>query len=534
MIFLVGILLIPNAFTQDTSLPTWIKNNAGWWADGQIDDSSFVSSLQWLISNDVITIPPTEQGTGSGSNIIPDWIKNNAGWWADGQIDDQTFVTGIQHLIKNGIILIDEDNNLEKNLLETRKNIIKSLWKNEQLPLHVPQLIEANIEDETFSKLGHVKQIDRFTVNMKHGVNSVIFLIHPENQFRDELIIYHNGHMGIPHIEDSYYSKNTVRFFLERGYPVLVVSLPLHGINDRPAVTIDGDTIQFTGDHAEFEFVKTEEFNPLSYFFEPIAVTLNFLDKEHEFKKYHMMGLSAGGWATIVYAAIDERISTSFSVAGGVPIDHFKKAERGHWEFEEFTSIASYYDLYVLDTLGERKFIQIFNSHDPCCWGEGQDFGFKKLVQEKVSKLENSYYDLIVVNNSYHKFNPVTMWTIFTALDDENLEYFHNTPLRNINNDFSLISGENLSRDGANLRHADFSGSIIRTADFSDSDLTYSTFYLNTVFNADFSNSDLSFTDFSYSVIKEAVFDNTILRGTDFQFSKLENIDFRNSLLEDV
>ena len=25
---------------------------------------------------------------------VPDWIKNNAGWWADGTIDDGSFVSG--------------------------------------------------------------------------------------------------------------------------------------------------------------------------------------------------------------------------------------------------------------------------------------------------------------------------------------------------------------------------------------------------------------------------------------------------------
>ena len=39
---------------KDTVIPDWIKNNAGWWADGQIDDSSFVSGLQWLISNGIL------------------------------------------------------------------------------------------------------------------------------------------------------------------------------------------------------------------------------------------------------------------------------------------------------------------------------------------------------------------------------------------------------------------------------------------------------------------------------------------------
>jgi hypothetical protein len=52
-----------------------------------------------------MTIPPTEQGTGS-DNVIPDWIKSNAGWWADGQIDDSSFVSGLQWLISNGIMKI--------------------------------------------------------------------------------------------------------------------------------------------------------------------------------------------------------------------------------------------------------------------------------------------------------------------------------------------------------------------------------------------------------------------------------------------
>jgi len=40
----------------DQRVPAWIKNNAGWWADGQIDDGSFVSGLQWLISNGIMKI----------------------------------------------------------------------------------------------------------------------------------------------------------------------------------------------------------------------------------------------------------------------------------------------------------------------------------------------------------------------------------------------------------------------------------------------------------------------------------------------
>ena len=91
--------------SSSSEIPGWIKNNAGWWADGQIDDGSFVSGIQWLISNGIMSIPPTEQGAGS-DDAIPSWIKNNAGWWADGQIDDNSFVSGLQWLISNGIMKV--------------------------------------------------------------------------------------------------------------------------------------------------------------------------------------------------------------------------------------------------------------------------------------------------------------------------------------------------------------------------------------------------------------------------------------------
>jgi len=42
--------------------------------------------------------------TSSQNNKIPDWIKNNAGWWAAGDIDDSSFVQGIQFLIKEGFM----------------------------------------------------------------------------------------------------------------------------------------------------------------------------------------------------------------------------------------------------------------------------------------------------------------------------------------------------------------------------------------------------------------------------------------------
>ena len=92
-----------------SSIPDWIKNNAGWWATNQIPDSTFLQGIQFLLNQGIIIIPETETTESSDSKEIPDWIKNNAGWWADGQIDDQTFIQGIQFLIKAGIIVVSDN-----------------------------------------------------------------------------------------------------------------------------------------------------------------------------------------------------------------------------------------------------------------------------------------------------------------------------------------------------------------------------------------------------------------------------------------
>jgi len=42
-------------------------------------------------------------------SLIPDWIKNNAGWWVDGKVDDTTFLNGIEFLVKNEIINISSE-----------------------------------------------------------------------------------------------------------------------------------------------------------------------------------------------------------------------------------------------------------------------------------------------------------------------------------------------------------------------------------------------------------------------------------------
>ncbi len=102
-----NLLLENSEVDPELAIPSWIKNNAGWWADGQIDDNAFVSGIQFLINEKILQIHHIGHDVVPDPELaIPSWIKNNAGWWADGQIDDNAFVSGIKYLIENGIVAI--------------------------------------------------------------------------------------------------------------------------------------------------------------------------------------------------------------------------------------------------------------------------------------------------------------------------------------------------------------------------------------------------------------------------------------------
>ena len=71
----------------------------------EISNSDFVSGVQYLIENEIISVPPTESAS-STSQHIPQWISQNAGWWSEGRISENEFVTVLQWLISNGVMTV--------------------------------------------------------------------------------------------------------------------------------------------------------------------------------------------------------------------------------------------------------------------------------------------------------------------------------------------------------------------------------------------------------------------------------------------
>ena len=100
--WMIGAIIVGD---PEPDVPEWVKNNAKWWGEGQINDSDFATGLEFLVKENVIDVPKNTQVESSESSI-PDWLRNTAKWWADGLLSDSEFLKGIEWMIKNGIITV--------------------------------------------------------------------------------------------------------------------------------------------------------------------------------------------------------------------------------------------------------------------------------------------------------------------------------------------------------------------------------------------------------------------------------------------
>ena len=93
--------------TGKIGIPFWIKDLAKMWINEPlVTDKDFARAIGYLIDREIIKIPYTEPGEETVSSI-PEWVKNNAGWWIEGKISDTEFTMALQYLVKTGIITVN-------------------------------------------------------------------------------------------------------------------------------------------------------------------------------------------------------------------------------------------------------------------------------------------------------------------------------------------------------------------------------------------------------------------------------------------
>ena len=153
-------------------------------------------------------------------------------------------------------------------------------------------------------------------------------------------MIYHQGHRG-PTENDL----NNIQHLINEGFYVLEISMPLIGYNGPPVEP-----------YLLMMILRSLD-RPMRFFLEPVAVGLNYIESEYDFDRIYMMGISGGGWTTVVYSALDPRIDASYPVAGSYPF--YLRNQLGGSSIGDFEQVnpdfyqnVSYIELYLLGAAG--------------------------------------------------------------------------------------------------------------------------------------------------------------------------------------
>ncbi len=249
-----------------------------------------------------------------------------------------------------------------------RKALIQFVWKSDTLPNSMPDEVASAPSPVPFESEA-ITNTQRLTRTMEYGLQTHAYL-YSTSKPKGCLLIYHSGHGEL-------FSKELIRLLwkrvVEAGCDVIYAAMPLEHHNPKPEVHTSLGPFWLSS-HAVLGLLKTDAFNPLKYFVDPVLAALNYAQQERgPYRSIFMVGLSGGGWTTTLYAALDTRIGASFPVAGSLPLSlrtFDPSSSMGDWEQagSGIGQIADYLDLYLLATEPSRTQLQLLNVNDPCCF----------------------------------------------------------------------------------------------------------------------------------------------------------------------
>ncbi len=280
-------------------------------------------------------------------------------------------------------------------LRQRREGLITYLWGVAALPVErMPDVIEATPPHDRYRHFGRQISMEQWTVRMDFGIDSRILVFTPHRQTKSITIIYQQGHEG-----DITHGTKVIRFLLSQGFRVVALAMPLLGTNSQPTVNLRRHGQVQLQDHDYLKLLDHEYgIHSVRFFVEPVLACVNRL-RATSAATIAMLGSSGGGWTTTLYAAIDDRITMSFPVAGSLPFSLRKKGELADYEnhVPELYDLANYPELHVLGANGEkRRQLQVVNEFDTVAWSGRRGKLYEKSVQEKLAELGEGLFDVMV------------------------------------------------------------------------------------------------------------------------------------------
>lgn len=256
-----------------------------------------------------------------------------------------------------------------------RAESIRAVFGADALPSRLPDAVEP-----AAPPMAGVATAERLTVQTAAGASYPLLL----SAGHDRLAIYHAGHAQEP-LRDA---AEPIQALLAAGFDVLAMAMPGEP-HDRMA---------------ELE-------RPLQPFLEPVAVGLNHALAGGQYREVVMVGLSGGGWTTVVYSALDPRIGRSYPVAGSLPRRLRGERDAGDYEQALPGLPVGYLDLYLMASTDGRQQLQVFNRLDPCCFAGSQALSYADGLSARAQAF-GGRFGVLVLEHDQHEVPPALLMLI--------------------------------------------------------------------------------------------------------------------------
>ena len=143
--------------------------------------------------------------------------------------------------------------NNKEDISYKRKQLIKYIYGTSSISKLSDVYVKEKIKDEKYLDLKNLKFIDEITIKMDYGINSIAYKFVPYKK-NNKLLIYHQGHLG-----DFYIGKNTISYFLSKGYEVIAFAMPTIGFNSKPTIFINNIGTLKIDSHDKLKFLEHKD-----------------------------------------------------------------------------------------------------------------------------------------------------------------------------------------------------------------------------------------------------------------------------------